>query len=63
MPIKRIIYTLQDIKELLAEKNNIAFDSVDVYEHSHLRIEPFADENLSTILEPDSFLFQVDLDN
>jgi len=57
MPQNRILYTLQDIKKILAEKHRINIENVQIYERCTLNLE---DGFGYHELESNSFLFQID---
>jgi hypothetical protein len=58
LPTIRKLYTLQEVKELLAKKNNVHEKDVDVFENRTIEISDILGNSYE--VEDNSYLFQVD---
>jgi len=59
MPVTRKLYTLQEVKELIAKENNVTVDQVDTFENILLHTDFNCGEEVQ--IKNDSFLFQADV--
>ncbi len=60
MPSIRKLYTLLDVKQLIANKEKCPIDEVNIYECKEMVIDDGCGGNYG--VENDTFLFQVDAD-
>ena len=58
MPQKRILYTLDEVKKILAKENDMDAEFVHIYEGCKLELRDFYGNH---DVNSDSFIFQVDI--
>jgi hypothetical protein len=58
MPTTRILYTLNEVKALLAEKEGVPVENVDVHDIFDIYLEPRDGDSIK--VKKNTYLFQVD---